>query len=135
MGKFWIEDDFIREYIKQFKLPPNAALVYVALSCHADKHGYTFIGTRTLGDMLNLSKSAVARAINQLETVPLVGHRKQGLSHLRVLTVPNQRKSVPLVGHKEVFKEVFKEEKISLEEKKRAEEAKERIRRERGWVK
>jgi len=109
MGRFWIEDSFIREGIQKHKLQPLAALVYITLCNHANKQGHTFIGTRRVAELLNSSKSAVARAIKQLEAVPLVGHRTAGLSHLTVLTVPLTGKSVPLVGQKEVSKEVYKE--------------------------
>lgn len=112
MARFWIEDSFIRREIKNHNLSPLAALVYITLACHANKQGYTFVGTRHLGELLNVSKSAVARAIKELQSVPLVGQRQTKVSQIRVLTVPLQGQTVPPVGQKEVVKEVYKEEPL-----------------------
>ena len=84
-------------------------MVYLVLASHANKQGLTFIGTRKIAELANSSKSAVSRAIKQLEAVPLVGHRKGRLSQIQVLTVPLVGESVPVVGQKEVYKEVIKE--------------------------
>lgn len=110
MGRFWVEDSFVREAIQKYKLSPLAVVVYLILASHVDKRGLTFIGMRRIAELSNSSKSAVGRAMKELQAVPLVGQRKTKLSQIQILTVPLKGETVPLAVQKEVYKEYNKED-------------------------
>lgn len=111
MGRFWIEDDFIRLHARN--LTTKASLVYVALCSHADKEGHTFIGQRTLGKELGLNKETIGIAIKELIAYGFVGHYKYGKYRVSGLTISSVRKyHIPVSGSsvpKEEIKEVYKE--------------------------
>jgi DNA-binding MarR family transcriptional regulator len=137
MGRFWIDDDFVREQIEIYKLSLKAIAVYIALCSHADRNGFSFIGYRALAKELNVSKNTVTAGVAELVVSHLVvqSTSKRGrVSHLRVVSVPNEGVKVShALGPKEEFKEVYKEEEISLEQKERAEAIKKKIRDKFSW--
>src|SRR4051812_33680232 len=70
MGRFWLDDDFIRVKAKDLSLKSIA--VYTALSSYANREGKTFIGHRRLAQDLGLNKDSVTRAMKELEASDLV---------------------------------------------------------------
>lgn len=135
MGRFWIDDDFID--VKAKDLSIYAQMVFIALSRHTNKNGETFVGYRKIASLLNISKTTVQKAVEELEAYHLVVRftDKNGRpSHLRVGTVPSH--SPPpyhSVVRKEGIKEIIKEEDFSS--RKRAEEIKTQLRAKFGWRK
>jgi len=134
MGRFWIEDEFIR--LEARRLSAKAIVVYVALCSHADKNGYTFIGQRKLAEELGFNKDTVTSAIKELIASGFVGHYKTGKHRVSGLTIASVRKDrVPVsdsFGPKEVFKEYIKE---GISDPVKAETEKNKIRDKFGWNK
>jgi DNA-binding MarR family transcriptional regulator len=136
MGRFWIDDDFIR--IKAKNLSIYAIAIYTALCSYVNGKGNTFVGQRRLAQDLNISKNTVTKAIKELEASHLVG-RSKGLngqaSQITLTTVPNQiiQPSHP-AGHKEVFKEYIKEQKFILGNRGEYSMAKEKLREKWGMT-
>src|ERR1035437_7779452 len=101
MGRFWLDDDFIR--IKAKQLSPKAICVYVALSSYSNGKGETWVGYRTLASVLSMSKTTITEAIKELSVyqylVRLPSGRK-GVSHFSLKCVPIYEKSVPNSGTK-----------------------------------
>jgi len=114
MGRFWMDDDFIR--VKARHLSLKAIVVFMALSSHANGKGSTFIGHRKLGEELGLNKDSVTRAMRELEASDLVRRLrgKNGLpSETVVPTVRNDTlRPSDSVRHKEVIKEDIKEQNL-----------------------
>lgn len=137
MERFWIGDYFIDVQAKQLSI--YAQMVFIALSRYANKDGETFVGVRKIAGVLGINKDTVSKAVKELVVSGLVGHCKTGkhrVSGLRLSSVrPEQFPVSDRVGPKEVFKEGIKEEKISLEDKKRSEEIKTQLRAKFGWGK
>lgn len=111
MGRFWMEDVFVRSQARHLSL--KAIAVFVALSCHANKTGKTFIGHRRLGEQLGLNKDSITRAMKELEASGLVRRfkRDNGQASETVLTTVRNdagRPSAP-VRPKEAVKELTKE--------------------------
>lgn len=111
MGKFWVQDDFIRKYAKGLSV--YAQVVFVNLACHVDKNGETFVGYRKIAEELGINKNTVTRAIKELKGYGLVrhlGHKRGKVSRIKINPVPLESDQVSqIVGHKEEFEEVFKE--------------------------
>lgn len=111
MGRFWVDDDFIRIHAR--KLSNKAVLVYIGLCSHASREGFTFIGQRSLGKELGLNKETIGLAIKELIASGFAGHYKRGRHGVYGLTVFSVRKYPVLAsghsGPKEEFKELYKE--------------------------
>ena len=112
MGKFWITDKFLREDAK--KLSIHAQMVYIALCCHANKDGITFIGCRKVASCLGINKDTVWKKIKELE---VYGHVRRldkvngKPSHIKILSVrPNTHKPSDHLRPKEEIKEDIKED-------------------------
>jgi len=118
MGRFWIDDDFVRKHIQTHKLSLKAIAVCMALCSHADHDGHTFVGQRLLGKELGLNKETVGLAIRELIASGFVGHYKKGKHGVSGLTVSSVRKYlVSVSGHsgpKEAIKEVYQEVRANL---------------------
>ena len=101
MGRFWMDDDFIR--IKAKQLSPKAICVYVALSSYSNGKGETWVGYRTLASILNMSKTTITAAIKELSVYQYLvhlPHGSKGVSHFKLQSVPIYEKSVPPAGTK-----------------------------------
>lgn len=119
MGRFWIEDSFIREGIQKHKLSIIATLVYFGLACHCNGKASTFIGHRRLAKCLNINKDTVTKAMKELEASDYIRRLKglNGKPSETILATVRNEKGLPSygVGHKEVFKEVIKESSKTIE--------------------
>lgn len=137
MGRFWIDDDFIDAKAKYLSI--YAQMVFIALTRYANKDGETFVGVRKIAGVLGINKDTVSKSIQELVVSGLIGHCKTGehrVSGLKLSSVrPDQFPVSDRVGPKEVFKEDIKEEKISEEERQRAETIKTQLRAKFGWRK
>ena len=118
-GKFWMYDNFVREHAKYLSVYSQS--VYMALACHCDARGETFIGYRRIAESLGIDKNTVNKSVNELIAY---GHvirldKKIGrASYLKLTSVLNENTQPSYhVGHKEVIKEVIKEEKNLLNKK------------------
>ncbi|MDD2758315.1 MAG: helix-turn-helix domain-containing protein [Patescibacteria group bacterium] len=114
MARFWIPDNFIRVYARDLK-KHKAQMVYIALCCHCNAEGRTFIGYRKIGEYLSMNKETVGRAIKLLEAYGLVRRSEYKIgraSELKILSVRFDG-VIPsgLVVPKEEIKEYTKEEK------------------------
>lgn len=91
-------------------------MIYIALCCHANKEGETFIGYRKISVLLHIDKGTVTRAIKRLIAYGLVirlkEHEPGRQSVLKVYSVRDGdiQPSAPRI-HKEGFKEEIKEGK------------------------
>jgi len=114
-------------------------MVFITLTRYANKDGETFVGVRKIAGVLGINKDTVSKSIQELVVSGHVGHCKTGkhrVSGLRLSSVrPEQFPVSDRVGPKEVFKEDIKEEKISLEDRRKAEEIKTQLRAKFGWRK
>lgn len=113
MGRYWTDNNFIRKDAKN--LTVYAQSVYQALACHANKNGETFIGYRKIGELLNINKNTVNKAVKDLIAYGRVRRLESKfgeVSILKITTVPNEHNQPSYqAGHKDYFKEYFKEEK------------------------
>lgn len=138
MGRFWVDDDFVRKHVETYKLSLKAIAVYIALCSHADKNGHTFVGHRTIAKEMGINKDSVTRGMGELEASGLVRRLKGKngqASETIIQTVRNDTfQPSETVRPKEGIKEVFKEEEISLEQKQRAEAIKQEIRAKFKWT-
>ena len=134
MGRFWIEDDFIRKYAKNLSI--YAQMVYITLLCHANTDGITFIGYRKIANLIRINKNTAYKAFKELEATHWVGRlpSKEGQpTHFRIHTDPSgnplSQKATHLVGHKEdIIKEDIKEgKKFFYKGREQMEEAKNNI--------
>lgn len=119
MKRFWIDDNFVRNDAKNLTVYQQT--VFLALSCHVNRFGETFIGCRKIGELLNINKNTVNKAINGLIAYGCIRRleRKNGRSSiLKIITVSNeQAKPYQSVIHKEDNKELIKED--NFEDNKR----------------
>ena len=111
IGKFWIDDDFIRNDAKNLSVYAQA--VYFVLACHANKLGETFIGYRKIAALLSIDKNTVNRAVEQLIAYGRVRRLDKKIgraSFLKITTVSNEV-ALPYDEniHKEDNKEVYKD--------------------------
>ena len=117
MGRFWVDDSFVREKARTLSI--HAVGVYVSLSSHANGHGRTFIGQRLIAEELGIGKDTVTKAMKELEVSGLVRRLERGrgqVSDIELVGVRNEGVGVSApVGHKEVFKEDIKEEIFKIE--------------------
>ena len=131
MGYFKVDDDFVR--LKARNLSLKAIAVYIALCCHANKNGNTFVGHRTLAKELGINKDSVTRAMAELEASEMV-RRSKGkngqASEITIITVRNDtpRPSETVRPKEDVFKEDIKER-----DSFKTEEARDEIRKRFGW--
>lgn len=112
MGRFWINDNFIRLYAKN--LTAYEQMVYVALCSYANKDAVTFVGCRKISENLRYSKNTVNKAIKKLEASHWIRRLDRNIgrpSHIKIYAVPNDAiQPSHQMGHKEYPKESFKEE-------------------------
>ncbi|MBI2551323.1 hypothetical protein HYV73_03175 [Candidatus Uhrbacteria bacterium] len=116
MGRFWLDDNFIDACPKG--VSATARLVYVGLTRHVNKDGFTFIGDRVLAIKLGLNHKTVNKCFRELETYHLLVRypdQRMGRAYQKkLLRVPNKDPTTPhLVVPKVLLKEDFKEVKIS----------------------
>jgi len=116
MGKFWMDDDFIRIHANQLSLKSIA--VYTALNSYSNKEGKTFVGHRRIGSVLGINKDSVTRAMRELEASDLVRRSKGKNGQPSETTILPVRIDAVIpsetVRPKEVFKESIKEENIPV---------------------
>lgn len=104
MGRFWMQDEFIRKYAKNLSV--HAQMVFVCLSSHADKKCETFIGYRKIAIELSMDKNTVCKKIRELEAYGSIRRLRKGkngqASALKIYPVPCAH-TLPseLAGHKE----------------------------------
>lgn len=114
-GRFWITDKFLREYARRLNVYEQ--LVYIALCCHANREGTTFVGCRKIAEELGISKDTVNKYIKSLEASHWIRRldKKTGrASHFKVYSVPYEDCKVSYrLGPKEYNKELMKEESIT----------------------
>jgi hypothetical protein len=129
MGRFWIDDDFVRKHIQTHKLSLKAIAVFMALCSHADSRGFCFVGVRLLGKELGINKETAGLAVNELTASGLVGRCKKGKHGVSGLTIVSVRKdSIPVSGGS-VPKEVISEGRFKeRENSERIEKLKSQIR-------
>lgn len=112
MGKFWIDDNFIR--FKAQNLSLKSIAVYTALSSYANGEGKTFVGHRRIASILGINKDSVTSAMKELEASDLVRRFKgiNGQASETVIQTVRIDAVQPseIVRHKEVFKEDIKGE-------------------------
>lgn len=118
MKRFWMADQFIDEYAKDLSFTSQA--VFMALSRHANKEGFTFVGCRRLAQLLGMNKSTVSKALRELEQYGIIvrypAKKRGGVSWKKVLSVRNEHASPSAsVVHKEEFKELNKKEDNDLQ--------------------
>jgi hypothetical protein len=113
-GLFWIKNDFIRKHAR--KLSIHAQMIYVALCCHANKDGITFIGCRKIGEDLGINKNTAQIKIKELEKAQLVKRLDSANgkpSHMKIFTVPYEKsKPYSQVIPKDNTKDIYKDKTI-----------------------
>lgn len=111
MGRFWIDNNFIREDARYLSV--YAQSVYSALACHANIRGETFIGCRKIGTSLGINKDTANKAINELIAYGRVRRLNKKIgraSLLKIMPVPNKAEEPSYgTGHKEDIKEISKD--------------------------
>lgn len=89
MGRFWVEDNFIREHAKH--LTPETVVVFFYLCSRADSKGIVSVGVRRISEDLGISKNTAYKSIESLTASHHVGHKGKGahgVSILEVYSVP-----------------------------------------------
>ena len=112
--RFWIRKEFMEHHAKNIKRIDQA--VYMALSFFVNRERITFVGYRTIGNILKMDKNTVMKAVNNLIAYGLVrrlGKRKNGRAYdLQLTTVLfGEYEPSETVRPKELKKELLKEEK------------------------
>ena len=112
--RFWIRKEFMKFHAKNIKTSDQT--VYMALSFFVNKQGRTFVGYRTMANLLGMNKDTVMRCVKRLIAYGLVRRldkQENGKpSELELTTVLfDNPKPSESFRPKELNKELFKEYK------------------------
>ena len=117
MGKFWIENQLVDEYLKL--ISGNELKVLFKITRHYNKYGRCFPSIRKMSDKLNMHHTTITKCLERLELLGFLEQLKiKERSKLRYSFAKTARflfidsnKLLAKPDTKEDFKEVFKEEK------------------------
>ncbi len=119
MGRFWIDDNFVRVRAKKFKA--HTQMVYCILCSHANKEGITYVSQSRTAEYLGYNKNTASKAYKRLREAGEILRldKKRGRSYYyKVLSVLNNDNKVSCkTGAKELNKELNKEETIIQDKK------------------
>src|SRR5437870_3432674 len=91
MGRFWLDDEFIRTHAK--KLKPSGIAIYVYLASRANREGIAFVSVRRIGEDLGLHVETVVNGLRDLEAFGFSERSKKRLGRVFGIFLPSVRKN------------------------------------------